>query len=93
MILEIRNTICFWIYSIIGIFLPVLKTSKAILTNEAEVMMEQLTYWIVITVIGMIRLLCRLFGAYKNAPPELLSLFVLWLTQPQWGGYILSKII
>ena len=85
-LLEVRRSICYVLYSILGIALPALRTARAINERNSELMKEQLTYWTVLSILGMIELLCGLLRLYQNTAPEFRVMLILWLTQPEWGG-------
>jgi hypothetical protein len=82
----IRATVCFCLFSVLGIFYPALKTARALRDDDNDQMKEQLTYWTITALLGLIELACAILGVYQTTPPELRILLVLWLTQPQWGG-------
>ena len=74
--MHFRYTACYLLYSIIGIFFPALRTAKAVVNGDVDLMKEQLTYWTVSSIIGGIEMLCGMLGLYQNTPPEFRVLFV-----------------
>lgn len=76
------------LFSFLGIFLPVLNTTRSIISRDSESQREYLTYWTVYTLTESVVGLCaRLHPVWaQRYPPELKLFWVIWLTSPQYQG-------
>ena len=59
-LISIRSTVCLTLYSIYGICLPAMKTARAIRDDNGELMKEQLTFWTVMALLGLLELICAI---------------------------------